>query len=255
MIEQRLKEKSMITACDRNEIFFLHILSKPYKLAMLCMNFFHSAQRTMPNQSSKTSSLGLLPSEKSRPGKQVLKQRTCLFHTALAGEGKTSDGHCLTLKHACLPSGKSVLDTQIQISPCLPFTWDCSLLVADIPTSKWKKSSIDWNTPSTGCSPLSAECLCCWQQQAAPPDNVNVVVLCISAISAISICPQSKGMILSSSTAASPRWTMLTQWWMVSPALPTSPQPYQVSPTDLGAAGIISPVEHWGYRVLWVSAI
>lgn len=167
MIEQSLKKKkkkSMSTVCDRKEIFFLHILSKPCKLAMLCMNFLYSAQRMMQNQSSKTSSLGLLPSKQSRPGKQVLKQRTCLFHTALAGEGKTSDRHCLTLKPACLPSGKSMLDTQIQMSPCLPFTWDCSLLVADIQTSKWKKSSIAWNTPSTGCSPLSAECLCCWQQ-------------------------------------------------------------------------------------------
>lgn len=165
------KPTSMSTACDRKEIFFLHILSKPCKLVMLCMTFLHSAQRTTQNQSPKIWSLGLLPTEKSGLRKQVLKQRTCLFHTALAGEGKTSDRHCLTLKPACLPSGKSMLDTQIRMSLCLSFTWDCLLLVAEIQTSKWKKSLIAPNTASMGSSPLSAVRLCCWQQQAAPHDT------------------------------------------------------------------------------------
>lgn len=81
----------------------LNIFVKPCKLIMLCMTFLHCAQRTIQNQPSKTWSLGLSPSEKSRLREQVLEQMTCLFHTALVEEGKTSDRHCLTLKPACLP--------------------------------------------------------------------------------------------------------------------------------------------------------
>lgn len=121
----------------------------------LCVTFLHSAQRTMQNQSSKPEVLAYCHGKNADSEKQVLKQRTCLFHAALAGEGKTSDRHCLTLKPVSLPRGESVLDTQIRMSPCFPLTWDCSLLGAAAQTSKWKKSWIAPNTPSTG-SPCSA---------------------------------------------------------------------------------------------------
>lgn len=60
---------------------------------------------------------------------------------------------------------------------------------------------------------------------------VNVVLLCASTISN---CLQRGGIFLRSSTAASP----------------PSPQLYQVSPADLGEAGITYPVKYRGYQLL-----
>lgn len=128
MFEESLKKPtSMSTVCDRKEMFFLCILSKSCKLSV---TFLHSAQRTTQNQSSKPEVLAYCHEKNPDSEKQVLKQRTCHFHTALAGEGKTSDRHCLTLKLVSLPRGESALDTQIWMSPCFPLTWDCSLLKA-----------------------------------------------------------------------------------------------------------------------------
>lgn len=119
----------------------------------LCVTFLHSAQRTTQNQSSKSEILAYFHEKNPDSEKQVLKQKICLFHTALE-EGRTSDRHCLTLKPVSLPRGKSVIDTQIGISPCFPFTSDCSLLGAAVQTSKWKKCWIAPKTPSMG-SPFS----------------------------------------------------------------------------------------------------
>lgn len=88
----------------------------------LCVTFLHSAQRTTQTQPSKPEVLAYCHEKNPDSEKQDLEQRTCPFHTALGGEGKTSDRHHLTPEPVSLPCGKSVLNTQMWMSPCSPLS-------------------------------------------------------------------------------------------------------------------------------------
>lgn len=192
----------------------------------LCVSFLHSAQRTTQNQSSKPEVLAYCHEKNPDSEKQLLGQRTCLFHTALGRDGKTSDRHCLTLKPVCLPRGKFVLNTKcgcphaslsLEISHCLELQSN---------SANGRNSGLHQTHQGRVVPALWYT----WEQLPAPQDTgkrkiVNAVLLCISIIFN---CLQRGGIILRSSTAAS------------SP----SPQPYQVPATDLGEAGITSPVKY-----------
>lgn len=75
-----------------------------------------------------------------------------------------------------------------------------------------------------------------WQQLASPhdTDKRKIVDVVLSRISTISGCLHRGGILLISSTTPSP----------------PSPQPYQVPPKDLGAAGITYPGKYRGYQLL-----